>query len=433
MTWVARVRERTRDRLAALKAAEPAPVAEPSPAVVGDPPRSAHTVDDDVPRALRTAAAWGWRIIVLSVVLYGLLWLLGTLRLLMIPLVVAILLVALLQPAVSWLRNRGVPSSLAAAMVMIAGMLAVGATLAAVVQAFINGFPDLSDQVRQGLGEIQTWLAASPLHVSQAQVNEALQSAQDAITQNRQALTAGALSTAATVGEVVTGFFLVLFSVFFMLRDGGKIWDFLVRMLPRRAQASVMRAGQYSWRTLVSYVRATVLVAFVDAAGISIGIAILQVPFALPLGALIFLTSFIPLVGATLSGAVAVLVALVAKGPVAALIVLAIVIGVQQLEGHVLQPLIMGRAVSLHPLAVILAITSGFILAGIVGGLVAVPLLAVTNTAVRYLRRHPDGEPVHPAEAEPPGTRPTDADEADTEAAVEEAAVGPTGPTPAPA
>ncbi|HEV2086987.1 MAG TPA: AI-2E family transporter, partial [Cryptosporangiaceae bacterium] len=404
MSVLARVRERTRDGLAAIRRVQLAPP-EPDPVVVVEPLPFKPTVDDDVPRALRIAAAWSWRIIVLAVVFYGVLLVLGTLWVLVVPLLVALLLVALLQPAVSWLRRRGVPPSLAASMVMIAGIVAVVGTLAAVVQAFINGFPDLADQVRQGLGAIQTWLSNGPLQVSQAQVDDALQSAQDAISQNRQALTAGALSTAVTVGEVVTGFFLVLFSVFFMLRDGAKIWDFLVRMLPRRAQASVMRAGQYSWRTLVSYVRATVLVAFVDAVGISIGIAILQVPFVLPIGALIFLTAFIPLVGATLSGGVAILVALVAKGPVAALIVLAIVIVVMQLEGHVLQPLIMGRAVSLHPLAVIVAITSGFILAGIVGGLVAVPLLAVTNTAVRYLRRHPHGEPVHPLEAEPPGTR----------------------------
>jgi predicted PurR-regulated permease PerM len=165
--------------------------------------------------------------------------------------------------------------------------------------------------------------------------------------------------------------------------------------------------------------RATVLVAFVDAVGIGIGLAVLRIPLALPLAALVFLTSFIPVVGATLSGAVAVLVALVTQGPVSALILLAIVIGVQQLECHVLQPLIMGRAVALHPLAVILAIATGIVTAGIVGGLVAVPLLAVGNTAVRYLVAHPTGEPT--PDHTSPGTEPTDDDEAEAEQAREAA------------
>jgi predicted PurR-regulated permease PerM len=162
-----------------------------------------------------------------------------------------------------------------------------------------------------------------------------------------------------------------------------------------------------------------VLVAFVDAAGIGIGLLIMRIPLALPLAALVFLGAFIPVIGATLSGIVAILVALVTHGPVSALFVLGIVIAVQQLEGHVLQPLIMGRAVSLHPLAVILAIATGVVAAGIVGGVVAVPLLAVLNTAVRYLVAHPSGEPT--ADREPPGTEPTDGDEADAEDARDDA------------
>jgi len=169
--------------------------------------------------------------------------------------------------------------------------------------------------------------------------------------------------------------------------------------------------------TLVSYVRATMLVAFVDAVGIGIGLAILRVPLALPLAALVFLTAFIPVIGATLSGAVAVLVALVTQGPITALIVLAIVIAVQQLEGHVLQPLIMGRAVALHPLAVILAIATGVVAAGIIGGLIAVPLLAVANTAIRYLRDRPEGQP-----PDTPGTVSTDPETAAAEDSAEQAA-----------
>jgi predicted PurR-regulated permease PerM len=184
---------------------------------------------------------------------------------------------------------------------------------------------------------------------------------------------------------VLAGLFIVMFVTFFFLRDGAQIWAFLTRFLPRGARLPMWRAGNEAWETLHSYVKATVFVAFVDALGIGVGAAVLGVPLALPLGALVFLSSFIPVIGATLSGAVAILVALVAKGPVTALIMLAIVIAVQQLEGHVLQPFIMGRAVALHPLAVILVLTGGIVIAGIVGGLIAVPILAVLNTAVRSL------------------------------------------------
>ena len=324
------------------------------------------------------------------------------------------------------LRRRGVHRSLAAGLVLVGGLVVVFGGLGIIVQTFIAQFDSLSEQVAGGVNEIRDWLSRGPLHVSKEQVDAAINGIGAQVTANRGALTSGALTTATTLGEVLTGFFVVLFTLFFFLRDGGQIWEFLCRLLPRSARLPAARAGHYSWFTLVSYVRATVLVAFVDAVGIGIGLAILRIPLALPLAALVFLGAFIPVVGATLSGAVAVLVALVTKDPLHALLVLAIVIAVQQLEGHVLQPLIMGRAVSLHPLAVILAITTGVVAAGIVGGLVAVPLLAVGNTAVRYLAAHPDGEPT--PDKEPPGTQP--AEESDGGPIASEPASGPDGATP---
>ncbi|MGH3657275.1 MAG: AI-2E family transporter, partial [Micromonosporaceae bacterium] len=209
------------------------------------------------------------------------------------------------------------------------------------------------------------------------------------LEENRQSFTAGAVDTAtqtaSTVGHMIAGLFLVLFTTFFFMRDGRGIWSFLTGMFPRPAQQSVYGAGNAAWRTLTSYVRATVAVAFIDAVGIGVGAALLGLPLAFPIAALVFLASFIPIVGATISGLVAVLVALVAKGPFAALVMLIIVIGVQQVEGHVLQPLLLGRAVALHPVAVILAIAAGVVVAGIVGALIAVPTIAVLNTAFRHL------------------------------------------------
>jgi predicted PurR-regulated permease PerM len=347
-----------------------------------------------------------------------------------IPVAVALLLAALFEPAASSLRNRGVNRSLAAGIVLVTGLLAVGGGLTLIIQTFISQFDDLAVQVGEGVDQVQNWLARGPLHLSDAQLSEVVDKLRQTASTNEGALTSGALSTATTLTEVLAGFFVVLFTLFFFLRDGGQIWQFLCRLLPRPARVPVARAGHYSWHTLVSYVRATVLVAFVDAVGIGVGLAILRIPLALPLAALVFLGAFIPVVGATLSGIVAVLVALVTHGPVTALIVLGIVVAVQQLEGHVLQPLIMGRAVALHPLAVILAIATGVVTAGIVGGLVAVPLLAVANTAVRYLAEHPTGEPT--PDRQSPGTQPTDPGHAAAQRAANDAAEQADPDTPPP-
>ncbi|MEV6923052.1 AI-2E family transporter [Dactylosporangium sp. NPDC051485] len=399
-TWFSQVGARAKSRLSAPRTIPPYP----GPIEV----RPASTVDEDIPHGVKLAGAWAWRIVLFILAGYLLLKLIAALHLMIIPVVVAILLAALLEPAADLLRRHGVHRSLAAAIVLVGGLVVVFGGLGVIVYTFIAQFNKLTGQVRGGLNEIRNWLARGPLHISERQLNDAIDALGRQVTSNRGALTSGALTTATTIGELLTGFFLALFTLFFLLRDGGQIWRFLCRLLPQKAEQPVARAGYYSWFTLVSYVRATVLVAFVDAVGIGIGITFLRVPLALPLAALVFLGAFIPVIGATLSGTVAVLVALVTQGPVTALLTVGVVIAVQQLEGHVMQPLIMGRAVALHPLAVILAIATGVVAAGIVGGLVAVPLLAIGNTAVRYLAEHPDGEPAD--DHERPGAEPTKED-----------------------
>ena len=190
---------------------------------------------------------------------------------------------------------------------------------------------------------------------------------------NQAKLTSGALSTAATVTEIVTGALLVLFTLIFFLHGGRNIWAFVTRIFPARCANRVADAGVAGFHSLIGYVRATFLVALVDAVGIGAGLAIMGVPLALPLASLVFLGAFIPLVGAVLTGFLAVVVALLTKGFFYALITLGLIIAVQQVEAHVLQPLVMGRAVSIHPLAVVLGIAGGGVLAGIVGALLAVP------------------------------------------------------------
>jgi predicted PurR-regulated permease PerM len=354
--------------------------------------------DADVPRGLRLAAAWAWRLLVIAVAGLAVLWVIGRLKLVLIPLAIALLLSALFAPAVGWLRRRvRTPRSLAVALVLIGGLAAVVGVLTAVISQFVTGLPDLSSNAANGLRQIQDWLQTGPLHLSNKQLEDGVAAGEKWLADHRATLTYGAVTTAATALDVLAGLFLVLFSMFFFLRDGRRIWRFVVSLFPAGAREPLASAGEQSWLTLVAYVRATVLVAFIDAVGIGLALVILRVQFALPLAALVFLAAFIPIVGSTVSGSVAVLVALVTRGPITALLVLAAVIAVQQLEGHVLQPVIMGRAVAIHPLAVIVAIATGVVLAGIIGALVSVPLVAVANTGIRHLierRREPPPDAV---------------------------------------
>lgn len=357
--------------------------------------RSTASRDDaEVPHSLRIAAAWSWRLIVVGVVAGALLQFIGIISIVMIPLSIALLLSALLAPAVGWLLRARLPRSLATFLVLVGGIGAVAGTLTLVVNQFVDGVPKLTDNASRGILQIQQWARTGPLHLTNEQVDSAIDTAQEWINSNTSRLTATGFSTAATLAEVLTGAVLVLFATFFFLRDGRQIWRFLVRLFPVNARWQIADAGEASWATLGSYVRATVLVAFIDAVGIGLALVFLNVPFPFSLAALVFLGAFIPIVGASISGAVAALVALVDSGWVSALIVLGAVIIVQQIEGHILQPLIMGRAVAIHPLVVIIGIASGVVLAGIVGALVAVPLIAVLNTGVRRLaRRRPPEVP----------------------------------------
>jgi predicted PurR-regulated permease PerM len=339
----------------------------------------------ELPLGLRIAGAWSWRLLVIGAAVFVLLQLIGILSVVVIPFAISLLLAALLYGPVGWLRRHGLPKSLATAVVLVGGIAGVSAVLYGVVQAFLNGLPGLTQNVTTGINEAKSWLVDGPLKLSQSQIDAVIANIGKTLSENQSTIASGALTATTTITELLSGLFIVLFTTFFLLRDGDQIWRFLTNLLPRKAIEPVRDAGVQSWKTLHAYVRATVLVAFVDAFFIGLGVAILGVPLALPLAAVIFLGAFVPVVGAFISGTVAVVVALVAKGPIAALIVLAILVGVQQLESHILQPFLLGRAVSLHPLAVILAIAAGLVISGIIGALVAVPLLAVTNTAVRSL------------------------------------------------
>lgn len=338
-----------------------------------------------LPRPLRITAALSWRLLVIGGALYVLGIVLSRLYVVVIPVAIALLLAALLAPAVSTLVRWRVPRSLATAVVLVAGLAAVGGVLTFVINAFIEGFPDLQRQVLRSIDGLQIWLAEGPLRLNHAQLSQYITQAQQWIASNQQALTSGALSTAGTFGNFLTGLVLALFTLIFFLFNGRQVWLFTIGLTPRDVRGKVDRAGCRGFESLIGYVRATALVACVDAIGIGLGLTILQVPLAIPLAALVFLGGFVPIVGAVASGVVAVLVALVTKGWIVALIVLGIVLAVQQLEGNVLQPLLLGRAVQIHPLAIVLAISVGMVASGIIGALLAVPICAVLNSAVRSL------------------------------------------------
>ncbi|MGL4745698.1 MAG: AI-2E family transporter, partial [Dermatophilaceae bacterium] len=333
----------------------------------------------------RTASEWAWRALLVAAAGYVVVYLLGLLSEVVIPVVVALLLAALLQPIYQALA-RVLPRALAALVTVIGTIGGVLGLLSFVGSQLVDQLDDITAQVGQGIDQVRAW-ASTTFGITDSQVDEWVDRARTAISAAN--LTDLATAAGVTAGHAITGFFLAVFTLFFFLYDGPTIWTWAVRLFPRAARDRVDGSGAIAWAQLSAYTRATVLVAAADAVGIGIGAALLGLPFASGVALIVFFGAFVPIVGALLSGSVAVLLALVALGPVEALGMLGIVILVQQIESHLLQPLLIGRAMRIHPLAIILAIATGIVLAGIVGGLIAVPLVAVLNAVGHYLVDEP--------------------------------------------
>jgi predicted PurR-regulated permease PerM len=350
-----------------------------------------------VPWGLDLAAAWSWRLIVITVATLGLLWTFRFFGVVTVPLVIALLISALATPLVHAMRRVGIPRGLSAGIVMLLGIAMVALLLTFVGQQVVQGASDLADSTVEGLDRVREWLRTGPLGISQSQLDSYIQQMQTAISDRADLGQVTQVGTA--LGHVVAGFFVVLFSTYFFMADGDRIWAWLVRIAPRAARERIDASGRVAWISLTQFVRATVLVAFVDAVGVMVVAAVLGVPFVMAIGVLVFLGAFVPMIGATVAGTVAVLVALVDQGPWTALLMLGGVILVQQIEGHVLQPFLMGRFVSLHPLGVIVAIGCGVLVAGITGALIAVPLAAAGNAVVQHLARYTDVGEDEPEEA----------------------------------
>ncbi|MER7768613.1 AI-2E family transporter [Kitasatospora sp. NPDC096140] len=375
----------------------PAPVA-PAPAAPTEPtvhaglgreyhPGRPATPAEAVPWGLRVAAESTWRLLLLGAALYVVFYVVDMLRLVAFSVLASLLIAALLEPSVSWLRRHGAPRSLAAGVVFLSGLAGIGLVGWFVVWQVSTNLPDVTAQVKDGVNQLRDWLITGPLHLTQQQIKDFADQITKAITTNTDQLTSASITGAQIAVEVLTALLMTFFTTFFLLYDGERIWNWALRGLPRHSRFAMAGAGPKAWATLTAYVRGTVCVAFIDAVCIGIGIDLLGVPLAMPLAVIIFLGAFVPLVGALVTGTVAVLIALVTQGPWTALMVLVVLIAVMQVESHILQPLILGRAVRVHPLGVVLGVAAGGIIGGIGGAVVAVPLIAVTNTVITHLRR----------------------------------------------
>lgn len=366
----------------------------PAPRVAGARPRGprAPAASTAVPPSVRAAAAWSACLLLVVAAAAVVLWLVAALRVLVVSVAVAVLLAVLLAPAAAWLRRVArFPAWLACAVAVLGLVLGVGGLVTVAGRSVVGGLGDLVEQAFAGAEQALAWLADGPLAVDAEQLAGLVDRAQAAVQDNAGVLLAGALSATVTAGQVAAGTLIALFCAFFFLRDGAAIWAWTVGLLPRTARDRVHAAGLRGLVTVSAYTRTQVLVGAVDALGIGLGAALLQVPLALPITVLVFVASFVPFVGAISTGAIAVLVALVAQGPVTALLMLGVVLLVQQVEGNVLQPFLMGHAVRLHPVAVLLAVTAGSLVAGIAGALFAVPVVAAANTMVRALHEQDAG------------------------------------------
>lgn len=321
----------------------------------------------------------GLQLVVIAAAVWVVGQVLGRIAFVAVSVAVAILLSALFVPGVRFLAGHGMPRWLATLLVLLGGLAAVGGLVAFMVGSVVNGLPDLGSRLTESYDQLRGWLTG--LGVSGEQLDRMLTSAKDWLSQNQSGLMSGVWGVVSTAGTLLAGLVLAVFLLIFFVHDGERLWRGMLRPFVPATRERVFDAGERAFRDLTSYVRTTMVVALIDAVGIGLGLWVTGVPLVLPLAGLVFLGAFIPLIGAFVSGLVAVLVALVTQGPLVALIVIGVVVLVQQLEGNLLEPLLMSRSVRLHPVAVILGVAIGAELAGVVGALLAVPVMTTVRSA----------------------------------------------------
>jgi predicted PurR-regulated permease PerM len=370
------------------------------------PDASKVSPDEKVAFGMRVAAAWSWRILIVLALVAVFGFLLVQLRYVAIPFFIGVLLAALLVPFSNWLQRKGWPKWLAVAVNEIAVIAVVGGLITLIVFQVRAGFPALQERTLERYEELKDFLAQPPFDLTDADITAYVDGLFAGFGDNLSTIIDPALEVGSLGGHILAGFVLALFTTLFILIDGRRIWQWIVKLFPNNARAAVVGGGEAAWITLTTFVKVQIMVAAIDAIGIGVGAWALgfftgrEFPLVIPIAIAVFLASFVPVVGAVVSGAMAVFVALIFLGPVESLIMLGIVILVQQVEGHVLQPLLVGSVVKVHPLAIVLAVAAGGFTAGIPGALFAVPLVAVLNNTISYIARGDWRTNPHPSVAD---------------------------------
>ena len=342
-----------------------------------------------MPGWYRTAGAASWRFLAIAGAVYVVVYALVHLRVIVLPIIVALLASTLLLPIVRWLKRRRVPDALAAAIAMLVAVLALAAVLTAIAPSLGSQFGDLRTRSEDGVREATDQLAKPPFNLSERDIRDRVDQSLKGLRKNSGPLARGVGSGAVLLGEVLTGLIVAVLLCFFLLKDGEQMWAWVLRLVREGSRRDVDEVGNRVYTALAGYVRGIAMVGLVDAILIAIALVIIGVPLVVPLAVVTFFAAFVPLIGAFVAGLLAVLVALVSGGVVDALLVLGAVVLVQQVEGHLLYPLLMSRAVHLHPAVIVVSLAAGGILAGIVGVFLAVPVAGVASVILQYSQNRP--------------------------------------------
>ena len=340
-----------------------------------------------VPSWLATASAWAWRLLLLAVVIYLIARVLGILYIVVVPCIAAFLLTALLQPLTSRLRRAGLPALAATWVTLLVALIVIGGLVTLVANRVSADYSTLLAEAKHTTAQVQSWLAGPPFHVKSNNVQKYLDNIPSYLSKHKSLVEGTVVTGGKIASEFFGGLVLMLFVTFFLIKDGDRIWNWLLGAMRFDTARRVDRAGHASWLVVVYYMRGTVLVAAIHGIVVGVALWIMGVPLAVPLAVIVFLAAFVPLVGLLAAGALAIVVTLATRGWLDAVILLGILIIEDQLEAHLLQPQVVGKMIRLHPLAVILSLAAGGVLAGIPGAVVAVPIVAVITRALPELRR----------------------------------------------
>lgn len=368
--------------------------------------REVAVFDGDVrlPAVLVSAAAWSWRILVVLAAFGAVILLISRLTVLVVPFLIAMLTTALLMPIASTLRRRGVSRGISTLITVLIALVVVGGVGFFVVNRAVAGYPALATDTTRAVTNIQNYLVGRPFRLPRSSVDNIGSTITNKIKTHQGGITSGVISAGKTAIDVLTGIVLWLFLTIFLVYDGDRVWDWVCRLFPRRGQELARGAGHRAWHTLSGYVTGQFYVALFHAVVISVALLILRAPLVAPLALIVFIFSFVPIIGALVAGAFAVVVVLVADGPIQAVVLIGVLIVEDQIESHVLQPLVVGRAVRLHPIAIAVTLAGGALLAGLPGAIFGVPVVATANAAVKFLsgREDIDGNSMPGHDAEPP-------------------------------